>query len=696
MLGLEDVNSNFNGLCASFADAKAAAIWRQIVELDDPVGIELPDNFESKLSNFQKLMVFKVLREEKLVLAVKNYVLNTLGQEYIESPAFDLKGSFQDSTCTTPIIFILSPGADPMSSLLNLAKEKEMDGPRFKILSLGQGQGDIAAEYIKSGRRNGDWVCLQNCHLAATWMTEFERIQEKQVEAETHGEFRLWLTSMPTQKFPVPVLQSGIKLTNEPPKGLKANLRRTFNEVDEKFYESSQKPAEFKKLLFSLAFFHATILERRKFGAIGWNIPYEWMNSDFETCLRQLKIYLDEPGAIPYVTLRFLISEINYGGRVTDDKDVRLITSLLMKYFNSDVIGDTYKFSVSGVYYAPAEGNINSVKDYITSLPLEDDPEVFGLHPNANITFQQKTVREFMETLIIMNPKSSEKGGSSGSSKDPVSILAEEIENQINAVFGKEGIVLEKQKEMTSLDVFRAQEIDRMIKLVKIIQKSLTSLQKAILGLQVISIQIERMQKSFMNSKVPDLWADNAYPSLKPLGAWVRDLCARIKFMKEWCQGPRDSYWISAFFFPQGFMTSVLQTYARKTRIAIDTLRFRTEVRDFDETDIKVVPENGCNIHGIFIQGCRWDIGKGVLAESEKNVLETKLPCIWLEPVTNDKYDNKGTYLAPLYKTSERRGTLSTTGHSTNFVLYFDLKTDIDPAHWVRRGVALLCQLDEL
>lgn len=88
---------------------------------------------------------------------------------------------------------------------------------------------------------------------------------------------------MPSNKFPVPVLQNGIKLTNEPPKGLKANLQRTYNEIKEEMYNSSKKPVEFQKLLFSLAFFHAIILERRKFGAIGWNIPYDWMNSDFET-----------------------------------------------------------------------------------------------------------------------------------------------------------------------------------------------------------------------------------------------------------------------------------------------------------------------------------------------------------------------------------------------------------------------------
>lgn len=125
-------------------------------------------------------------------------------------------------------------------------------------------------------------------------MPELEKIQERQDEAGMHPDYRLWLTSMPSSKFPVPVLQSGIKITNEPPKGLKANLKGTFNEVTAEDYDSCTKPREYKKLLFALAYFHAVILERRKYGAIGWNIPYEWMNSDFITSKTQLKMYLDE------------------------------------------------------------------------------------------------------------------------------------------------------------------------------------------------------------------------------------------------------------------------------------------------------------------------------------------------------------------------------------------------------------------
>lgn len=109
----------------------------------------------------------------------------------------------------------------------------------------------------------------------------------------------------------------------------------------------------------------------------------------------QLGMYLEEQPVIPYKTLNYLIAEINYGGRVTDDKDVRLITALLLSYLNENIMEGAYKFSSSGVYHSPTELELPEVKQYISSLPIDDDPEIYGLHRNANITFQQKNVKEF-------------------------------------------------------------------------------------------------------------------------------------------------------------------------------------------------------------------------------------------------------------------------------------------------------------
>ena len=156
--------------------------------------------------------------------------------------------------------------------------------------------------------------------------------------SDIHQDFRLWLTSMPNPKFPVPVLQNSIKLTQEPPRGLKANLRRTFLDLSEKEYEGCSKPRPYKKLLFGLALYHALILERRKFGAIGWNIPYEWMNSDLQTGMMQLKMYLEEQPNIPYETLNAVIGDITYGGRATDAWDKRTNLSILRRFFCPEVL----------------------------------------------------------------------------------------------------------------------------------------------------------------------------------------------------------------------------------------------------------------------------------------------------------------------------------------------------------------------
>lgn len=273
---------------------------------------------------------------------------------------------------------------------------------RLKTISLGQGQGPKAIKFIQDGHNAGDWVCLQNCHLFASWMGELEKIQETQDEGSMHPEYRLWLTSEPSKAFPVPVLQSGIKLTNEPPRGLRANLTRTYQDITEEEFSSCKKDREFKKLLFALAYFHAVILERRKYGPIGWNIQYSWMNSDLEVSKKQVRMFLEEQDLVPYAALNYIISEVNYGGRVTDYKDIKLISALLRKYLCPEVMNDNYKLSKLDTYYAPPDGDLAATRGYIDQLPPEEDPEVFGLHPNANIAYELLTVNNTVDTILSL------------------------------------------------------------------------------------------------------------------------------------------------------------------------------------------------------------------------------------------------------------------------------------------------------
>lgn len=171
------------------------------------------------------------------MLHIGYYVQMELGNYYEQIHTVSLEKIFIGSDNKTPIIFILSQGADPTASILRFAQEREKDPG---IISLGQGQGKKAELLIERSRKDGGWVLLQNCHLAKSWMGELEKkIASLQDDNETDSpDFRLFLTSMPADYFPVSILQNSVKMTIEPPRGLKANLKRSFQEFNEETIES--------------------------------------------------------------------------------------------------------------------------------------------------------------------------------------------------------------------------------------------------------------------------------------------------------------------------------------------------------------------------------------------------------------------------------------------------------------------------
>eukprot|EP00798_Chlamydomonas_sp_ICE-L_P008519 gene8518-4817_t len=319
MCRLSETFPPFNGLSDSFKENMAP--WKEIYDSQDPSSISYPEPWHEKLDIFQRLLLMRLIRPDKLVMSMQNYVLQTMGRKFIEPPPFDLDKCYQDSSSLTPLIFVLSAGVDPMSALLKYADSVHIE---VESISLGQGQGPKASKLIEQAKSAGGWVVLQNCHLAVSWMPTLERICEQFKPESTNPQFRLWLTSYPSPHFPVSVLQNGIKMTNDPPKGLRANLLGSYISDpvnDPEFFDSCTRPAEFKKLLFGLCFFHAFVQERLKFGPLGWNVPYQFSQPDFVISARQLQMFLNEFSDLPLKALSYLTGECNYGGRVTDGHD---------------------------------------------------------------------------------------------------------------------------------------------------------------------------------------------------------------------------------------------------------------------------------------------------------------------------------------------------------------------------------------
>lgn len=181
----------------------------------------------------------------------------------------------------------------------------------FFTVALGQGQAPTATRLIEDGLREGNWVFLANCHLMTSWLPTLDKIIEAFETKQPHENFRLWLSSNPSPAFPIAILQRGLKMTTEPPKGLRANLLRLYNSVSEASYTQCRAQVKYQKLLFALTYFHSVLLERRKFRTLGFNIPYDFNDTDFSVSDDLLKSYLDSYEQTPWDALKYLIA----GGR---------------------------------------------------------------------------------------------------------------------------------------------------------------------------------------------------------------------------------------------------------------------------------------------------------------------------------------------------------------------------------------------
>eukprot|EP00614_Pseudopedinella_elastica_P018404 CAMPEP_0172648382 /NCGR_PEP_ID=MMETSP1068-20121228/241239_1 /TAXON_ID=35684 /ORGANISM="Pseudopedinella elastica, Strain CCMP716" /LENGTH=2530 /DNA_ID=CAMNT_0013462701 /DNA_START=4 /DNA_END=7593 /DNA_ORIENTATION=- len=385
--------------------------WREIYDSVEPHTMPLPGVWEGKVSNLERLCAVRCIRPDKVVLAVQNFVIEAMGNEFVQPPIFDLALSYSESTCTIPLVFILSKGSDPTSALLKLADELRKE--TFPV-SLGQGQGPIAERTVASSQKDGSWAVLQNCHLAPSWMSRMEKIIEDLTPENCHEEFRLWCTTYPSENFPSAVVQNGVKMTMEPPKGLRANLAGSFALdpiANDDFYTSCDNATEegaeydkgwtFRKLCFGLAFFHAIVQERRLYGPLGWNIPYEFNESDLKISLQQLSMFLLENDKVPFKALNYTVGECNYGGRVTDDKDRICLNTILQVFYAAPFLVDGANITPSGLYKVPEDGMRSDFAKVIEGLPIVAPPEVFGLDDNATLTKDMNETNAMFKTILI-------------------------------------------------------------------------------------------------------------------------------------------------------------------------------------------------------------------------------------------------------------------------------------------------------
>ncbi|EFN51784.1 hypothetical protein CHLNCDRAFT_37234 [Chlorella variabilis] len=639
--------------------------WKEWVEMERPEDEPLPGDWK-RMPQFDQLLLFQALRPDRVTAAMAKFVANTLGMQCCRCFWWLC---LQDASPGTPMLVLLSPGVDVAGAVEALGCKlgyTQENGKYFSV-SLGQGQEPIAMSHLTHAHKNGGWVLLQNIHLTIEWTSgPLEKYIDKLAEG-AHPDFRLFLSAEapPSLERPLPIsiLQACIKLTNEPPEGLKANLLRAYGNFSEDTLEGCAKQTE--SIVYALSFFHAALLERKKFGVgnlpgarsgIGWNMNYPWSTNDL-LCSAQLSAsYLEQCSKVPWDDLRYMCGEIMYGGHIVEDWDRRLASAYLHNYFNDALLDGMEIFP--GFSVPPATMTHIQVLEYIEDRMPVESAVAFGLHPNAEIGFKLREAVTFCSNLRSLQPRDT-VGEAGLTAEEQARRVVDGLAERIPDNFDLDDI-RSRVDEYTPYIMVAIQEAERWNILLTEIRRSLMELDLGLKGDLTMTesmASFERLMLALVADHVPESWALVGYPSLRALASWMQNLLQRVSQIQDWCSNltvPK-SVWLSGLFNPQSFLTAVKQTTARRNEWPLDRTVIVTEVtKKYSLDQVDAPSREGAFVHGLVLEGASWDDKLGMLEESKPKQLLTQMPIMLIKAVPAEKEPKDGVYQCPVYFTERR------------------------------------------
>jgi len=340
--------------------------------------------------------------------------------------------------------------------------------------------------------------------------------------------------------------------------------------------------------------------------------------------------------------------------------------------------------------------DIELYRKYIVELPLVDDPDLFGLHANADLVFRTGQTKQVLNTVLDIQPK--DGGGGGGLTREEIVLkMVEDLQQKCPPDFNPDN-VRTSIKGLGGLgkplNICLKQEIDRLQKVIKTLRTMLANLKLAIAGTIVMSPELASALDALFLARVPAVLAGPKVSDLQApsMGVWFANILNRNEQLTGWLKNGRPlTFWLTGFFNASGFLTANRQEVCRmhsKDGWALDDCVSTFEVLKQEREDVKHGPSEGIYIYGLFLDGCKWDKGRQSLVDSDPKVLYAPLPILWISATGSvDKTKVRDTiYECPVYRAPKRTGL--------NFITSVKLKSDEGSVKWVLRGVCLLTTTD--
>eukprot|EP00291_Cryptomonas_curvata_P026119 CAMPEP_0172167740 /NCGR_PEP_ID=MMETSP1050-20130122/9744_1 /TAXON_ID=233186 /ORGANISM="Cryptomonas curvata, Strain CCAP979/52" /LENGTH=509 /DNA_ID=CAMNT_0012838573 /DNA_START=722 /DNA_END=2251 /DNA_ORIENTATION=- len=495
------------------------------------------------------------------------------------------------------------------------------------------------------------------------------------------------------------------------------------DDIDSCEWFNASKPTLWSHLLSALLLFHAVIKGRNKFNPVGWKETYDFDSGDFICAKSILLLFVDQFDEMQWTALKYITSQIVYGGRITDDMDQRCL-SCIMDFLYCDA---GHKSSHPLKYQNEILENVSAFADLqknIYALPDVDDIEMYGMHTNAILSLEFKDSMEFLNSVSSLRLLQE--------NKDIVSSVPNAYHEGLKMVeavlctFSSKEIskdIKNPPRLSNPLDIVLQHEMAMCNGLFSVVRCSLERASSALKGQEIMSLELDEIVNSLLLNKVPRCWAVELPSTNKTLTAWIKNLCNRTDFFQRWSNASATPIlWLAAFSFPKGLVTACLQSELRMTALdmsssvkddascshskTLSSFTMSLVITDvfFGDDTLPVSTDHRFYAYGLCLEQGSWDLKKRLLVAPIRGQIWAAMPIVIMQPLLVSKQSGHchaivtkrdsipqqpESYLCPLYQSAARRSGTSSSGQSSNLVLCTLLPTSEPPSTWILRGTAM-------
>lgn len=325
------------------------------------------DPFLDKYSAFQKLIIIRILRQDRLQIAIESFVKEILGSKFIEQGHFDLMKCFEDSTNLSPLIFIMTTDMDnPVARIFQLANAIKFDTEKVFLHSMSDSGAQDLIKFIEANLKRPYWIVIENVHGSVSGLNALATFMDQLTADNVHMDFRLWISTQQLKGFSKSLLQRSVNMVDTHKGGLRGMVKRGLNSefpCKTRLIEASPQKALFQSFIPALCLFHGVLQERHKFSPRGWTYSYEFNDSDLQLSFNVLYDILNHPPDESQLECAIhLIGESIYGDQICDSIDGQILEELVKEFLDLTSIRS------------------NRIKGIIDGLTSHTNAQVLGLH----------------------------------------------------------------------------------------------------------------------------------------------------------------------------------------------------------------------------------------------------------------------------------------------------------------------------